>query len=33
MKKFNIQEALDKRRIVPFSAGPKVSLKELKTAF
>ncbi|MBL7132336.1 MAG: HEPN domain-containing protein [Candidatus Omnitrophica bacterium] len=32
MKKYDIQEALAKRRIIPFSAGPKVSSKELKTA-
>lgn len=32
MKKYNIQEALEKRRIIPFSAGPKVSSKELRTA-
>ena len=32
MKKYDIQEALEKRRIIPFSAGPKVSSKELRTA-
>jgi len=32
MKKFDIQEAIEKRRIIPFSAGPKVSPKELKVA-
>lgn len=32
MKKYNIQQAIRKRRIILFSAGPKVSSKELKTA-
>jgi len=32
MKRYNIREAVEKRRIVPFSAGPKVSSKELRTA-
>lgn len=32
MKKFNIQEATEKRRILPFSDGPKVVSKELETA-
>lgn len=32
MKKFDIQEAIEKRRIIPFSDGPKVSSKELRTA-
>ncbi|MFH1259451.1 MAG: HEPN domain-containing protein [Elusimicrobiota bacterium] len=30
--KFNLKEAIEKRRIIPFSDGPKVSLKELQTA-
>jgi len=32
MRKFDIQEAIDKRRIIPFSDGPKVSSKELRIA-
>lgn len=32
MKKFNIQEAIEKRKILPFSDGPKIVSKELKTA-
>ncbi|RII00603.1 HEPN domain-containing protein [candidate division NPL-UPA2 bacterium Unc8] len=32
MKKFDIQEAIEKRRIIPFSDGPKVSSKEMRTA-
>ncbi|MBN2097553.1 MAG: HEPN domain-containing protein [Candidatus Omnitrophica bacterium] len=32
MKKYNLQEAIKKRKIIPFSAGPKLSSKELKTA-
>jgi len=32
MKRFNIQEAITKRRIIPFPAGPKVSMKELEAA-
>ena len=32
MKKFNIQEAIEKRKIVSFSAGPQLSFKELKAA-
>lgn len=32
MKKYNIHEAIEKRKIIPFSAGPKVSRKELKIA-
>ena len=33
MKKFNIQEAIEKRRILPFSDGPKVVSKELETSY
>ena len=32
MRKYDIREAIEKRRIIHFSAGPKVSFKELKTA-
>lgn len=32
MKKFNTQEAIEKRRILPFSDGPKIVSKELETA-
>ncbi|OIN97315.1 hypothetical protein AUJ66_03740 [Candidatus Desantisbacteria bacterium CG1_02_38_46] len=32
MEKYNIQEAIEKRRIIPFSDGPKISFKELMTA-
>jgi len=32
MKKFNIKEAIDKRKIIDFIDGVKVSPKELKTA-
>lgn len=32
MKRYDIQEAIEKRRIIPFSDGPKVSSKELRTA-
>lgn len=32
MKKFNVQEAIEKRKILPFSDGPKIVLKELATA-
>jgi len=32
MKKYNIQEAIIKRRIIPFSGGPEAASKELKTA-
>lgn len=32
MKKYDIQEAIQKRRIIPFSAGPKLSFKELRAA-
>lgn len=32
MKKFNLQEAIEKRRIVPFSNGPKLVKEELKEA-
>jgi len=32
MKKFDLQEAIEKRRILPFSDGPKIVSKELKTA-
>ncbi len=32
MKKYNIREALEKRRIIPFPDGPKVSSKELRIA-
>ncbi len=32
MKKYDIQEAIEKRKIIPFPAGPKISSKELKTA-
>lgn len=32
MKNFNIQEAIEKRRIISFSDGPKLISKELKTA-
>ncbi|MBD3271401.1 MAG: HEPN domain-containing protein [Elusimicrobia bacterium] len=32
MKKFNFQEAIRKRRILPFNDGPKVVLKELRSA-
>lgn len=31
MKQFNIKEAIKKKRIIPFSDGPKLVLKELKT--
>ena len=32
MKQFNLQEALRKRRIFPFSDGPKIVGKEMRTA-
>ncbi|MBU0478618.1 hypothetical protein KKC91_08635 [bacterium] len=32
MRKYDIHEAIEKRRIVHFSAGHKVSFNELKTA-
>jgi len=32
MNKFNIQEAIEKRRIIPFPDGPRVSVKELRIA-
>lgn len=32
MKKFNIKEAIEKKKIIPFSDGPKITLKELQTA-
>lgn len=32
MKEFDIQEAIEKRKILPFSDGPKISSKEIKTA-
>jgi uncharacterized protein (UPF0332 family) len=32
MKKYNLNEALKKRRIIPFHDGPKICSKELKTA-
>jgi len=32
MRRFDIHEAIAKRRIIPFAAGPNVSLKELKAA-
>lgn len=32
MKNFKLKEAIEKRRIVPFSDGPKIVLKELETA-
>ncbi|MFH1900973.1 MAG: HEPN domain-containing protein [Candidatus Omnitrophota bacterium] len=32
MKDYNLQEAIEKRRIVCFSDGPKVASKELETA-
>lgn len=32
MKRYDIQEAIEKRRIISFSDGPKVSFKELRTA-
>lgn len=32
MKKFNIKEAVEKKKIIPFADGPKIALKELKTA-
>lgn len=32
MKDYNLQEAIEKRKIVPFSDGPKVVSKELETA-
>lgn len=32
MKKFNIQEAIEKRRILPFSDGPKIVSKELEAS-
>ena len=32
MRKYDIHEAIEKRRIIHFSAGHKVSFKELKTA-
>lgn len=32
MKKYDIQEAITKRKIISFSGGPKATSKELKTA-
>jgi len=32
MKNFNFREAIEKRRILPFSDGPKIVEKEIKTA-
>lgn len=32
MKKFSIAEAVEKRRIIPFSNGPKLARKELEAA-
>jgi len=32
MKKYNFQEAITKRKIIPFSSGPIAASKELKTA-
>ena len=32
MRRFDIKEAVEKRRILPFSDGPKVVSKEIKTA-
>ena len=32
MKKYDIKEAIEKRRIIPFSDGPKIVSKELCTA-
>jgi len=32
MNKFGINEAIEKRKIIPFAAGPKISGKELKIA-
>lgn len=32
MKKYDLQEAITKRKIIPFSDGPKAAPKEIKTA-
>lgn len=32
MKKYNLKEALEKKKIIPFSVGPKLSSKEFEAA-
>ena len=32
MKKYSLEEAIEKRRIIPFSSGPKLVHKELEAA-